>query len=79
MNDLPMFPYNLSDDLFEIVVHQLDTIIDMMYLGSNTLMCTSYNFLCSKVRCIHTSTVNRSHSYSGKNYGYAAYILFYMA
>ena len=55
------------DDVFEIVVHQLDTSIDMMYLGANTVMCTPFNFLRSKVRFIHANTVTRSHSCSGKS------------
>ena len=39
---------------------------------SNTVMCTLYDFLTSKIRFIHTSTVTGSHSCSGKNYAYAS-------
>ena len=35
-------------------------------------MCTLHDFLNSKIRCIHTSTVTGSHSCSGKNYAYAS-------
>ena len=35
-------------------------------------MCTLYDFLSSKVRFIHASTVTRSHSCYGKNYAYAS-------
>ena len=34
--------------------------------NSNIVMCTLHDFLCSKVRFIHTSTVTGSHSCSGK-------------
>ena len=65
------------NDLIEIVVHKLDTVIDTMYLGSYHLMFTPYNFLSSKVRFIHTSTVIGSHSSSGKKLRVRlAYILF---
>ena len=60
------------DDLFQIVVQQLDIIIDMLYLAANILMCTPHNFLCSKVRFIHTNTVTGSYSCSKKNYAYAS-------
>ena len=65
------------DDMFKIVVHKLDTIIDTMYLGSYPLMFTPCSFLSSKVRFIHTSTVIGSHSSSGKKLRVRlAYILF---
>ena len=35
-------------------------------------MCTLHDFLSSKVRFIHRSTVTGSHSCSGKNYAYAS-------
>ena len=35
-----------------------------------TLMFTLHEFLSSKIRFIHTSTVTESHSCSGKNYAY---------
>ena len=35
-------------------------------------MCTLHDFLSSKVRFIHTSTVTRSLSWYGKNYAYAS-------
>ena len=40
---------------------------------SNTVMCTLHDFLSSKVRFIHTSTVTGSHSCSEKNYAYASH------
>ena len=53
-----------------IIVYNCQHCDEQQFL--NTVMCTLHNFLSSKVRFIHTSTVTRSDSCSGKNYDYAS-------
>ena len=45
---------------------------DEQHVQTLTVMCTLHDFLSSKVRFIHTSTVTRQHSCPGKKYSYVS-------
>ena len=68
-----MFPYNIWMTCLKLLfINWIQSLTLCILAHIYPLICASYNFLCSKVRFIHTSTVTASHSCPGKNYAYVS-------
>ena len=55
-----------------IIVCNCQYCDEQQFQTLSSVMYTLHDFLSSKIRFIHTSTVTGSHSCSGKNYAYAS-------